>query len=160
LAIGQINISFSCANRTVSASTLPMMMASSPNAITVTSISSSVNDIPELAAPPGAGTGNDQRLLYVIRNGKLGPEWQASEGTTLAIAGRSLNTLIKAQARGDVERLQVMAERNRMGFRLAAIPDSFRQVAQEAFDRDYMRNLFELGYRQAHAAYPWAAALP
>jgi predicted acylesterase/phospholipase RssA len=111
--------------------------------------------------PPAAThPGNDQRLLYVIRNGKLGPEWQASQGTTIAIAGRSLNTLIKAQARGDVERLQVMAERNRMGFRLAAIPDNFRQIAQEAFDRDYMRNLFELGYRQASTAYPWAAALP
>jgi predicted acylesterase/phospholipase RssA len=96
------------------------------------------------------------RTLYVIRNGKLGPDWQATQATTLSIASRSINTLIKAQARGDVERLQTMAQRSAITFRLAAIPESFSAQASEAFDRDYMRRLFDTGFKQARTGYPWA----
>ena len=100
------------------------------------------------------------RNLYVIRNGHLGPKWRAIEPTTLEIAGRSLGTLIKAQARGDVERLHVMAERNGISFGLASIPDTFSTPSTEPFDLNYMRKLFDFGYRQACAGYPWANRPP
>lgn len=96
--------------------------------------------------------------LYVIRNGKIGPAWQSIEPTSFSIANRSLETLIKYQARGDVERLYTQAQSNGIAFRLAAIPDSFSEVPTEPFDKGYMRNLFNVGYAEARQGYAWANA--
>jgi hypothetical protein len=94
--------------------------------------------------------------LYVVRNGKTGPAWQSTEPTLLKIANRSLETLIKNQARGDVERLYIQAKSDGMSFRLASIPDGFSGVSNEPFDKEYMRQLFDLGYAEASRGYPWA----
>jgi predicted acylesterase/phospholipase RssA len=115
--------------------------------------------VPQAKLSQGAGvtdTATTRPTLYVIRNGRLGPDWQATQATTLSIASRSINSLIKAQARGDVERLQTLAARSSVSFRLAAIPNDFTAQPTEAFDRDYMRRLFELGHRQSSNGYPWA----
>ncbi len=98
--------------------------------------------------------------LYVIRNGKIGPEWQSIEPSSLSIASRSLGTLIKNQARGDVARLYARAKAEGIAFRLAAIPESFTGKYSEPFDRAYMRQLFDLGYHEARRGYPWAKAPP
>ena len=37
------------------------------------------------------------RRLYIIRNGRLDPEFKAVKASNLAIAGRSISTLIKTQ---------------------------------------------------------------
>lgn len=94
--------------------------------------------------------------LYVVRNGKTGPAWQSTEPTLLKIANRSLETLIKSQARGDVERLYMQAKSDGMSFRLAAIPEDFSGISNEPFDKDYMRQLFDVGYAEASRGYPWA----
>ena len=107
-----------------------------------------------------ARIGTATRNLYVIRNGKLGPEWQAVSATSLGIAGRSIGTLIKNQARGDVHRLHVAAQQAGIGFRLSAIPDTFSAVSTEPFDVVYMRKLFDLGFTQARAGSPWLKAPP
>jgi predicted acylesterase/phospholipase RssA len=98
--------------------------------------------------------------LYVIRNGKLGPEWQPTEASALQIASRSLNTLIKNQARGDVERLQADAARTGMQFQLTAVPDAFTDTANEAFDVVYMRKLFNFGYRIGLGGAGWLKSVP
>ena len=107
-------------------------------------------------ASAGAGTAN----LYVIRNGKLGPEYQSVTPTGLEIAGRSLGTLIKNQARGDLERLSGIASQAGMTFKLAAIPANFTAISAEPFDRDYMRKLFDIGYQQARTGYTWSNSPP
>ena len=98
--------------------------------------------------------------LYVIRNGQLALKWQRTKATTFQIASRSLETLIKYQGRGDVERLYVKANAANIGFRLAAIPATFARQTTEAFDVEYMRALFELGAEQARRGYAWAVTLP
>jgi predicted acylesterase/phospholipase RssA len=98
--------------------------------------------------------------LYVIRNGKIGPEWQSIEPTSFQIAGRSLGTLIKSQARGDIERLYARARSDGITFQLAAIPESFSATSTEPFDKAYMRKLFDLGYAEAGRGYAWARAPP
>lgn len=98
--------------------------------------------------------------LYVIRNGKIGPAWQATEPTILKIANRSLETLIKSQARGDIERLYAYAKSDGLTFHLASIPDTFSEKSEEPFDKAYMRSLFDLGFSEARRGYPWAEAPP
>ena len=101
-----------------------------------------------------------QARLYVIRNGKIGPEWQSIEPTSFKIAGRSLGTLIKSQARGDIERLYARARSDGIAFRLAAVPEGFSATSAEPFDRAYMRQLFDLGDAEAGRGYAWARAPP
>lgn len=98
--------------------------------------------------------------LYVIRNGKIGSEWQSIEPTSFKIASRALGTLIKNQARGDIERLYARARADGIAFRLAAIPESFSARSTEPFDKTYMRRLFDLGYAEAGRGYTWAKAPP
>jgi len=55
------------------------------------------------------------RRLYIIRNGRLDPEFKAVKASTLAIAGRSISTLIKTQGIGDLYQMYKFARRNRVG---------------------------------------------
>jgi hypothetical protein len=51
------------------------------------------------------------RRLFVIRNGRLGAEWETVESSLLKIAERSLSSLIKYQGRGDLDRMYVESRR-------------------------------------------------
>src|SRR6476620_7952253 len=48
---------------------------------------------------------NPIRRSYIIRNGRVDPEWKAVKPRTLSIAGRSISTLIKNQGIGDLYEL-------------------------------------------------------
>jgi predicted acylesterase/phospholipase RssA len=50
-----------------------------------------------------------QRRLWIIRNGKIEPEYKAMPETTLAIAQRSLETLTKSRGIGDLARMYTRA---------------------------------------------------
>ncbi len=101
-----------------------------------------------------------RRRLYIIRNVKVTPEWQPVEPRLTKIAGRSLSTVMKNQAIGDIYRLYVLARRNGIAFNLAAPPPDFNKKSKEPFDPEYMSALFDVGYRLAKAGFPWAHAPP
>lgn len=98
--------------------------------------------------------------IFVIWNAKLGPEWRSTEASTLAVATRSLSTLLKSQGAGDLLRLHLMAKRDGADFNLASIPPRFAAVSKELFDREYMRALFEIGVAQGRARHRWLKAPP
>ncbi len=100
------------------------------------------------------------RHLYIIRNGKLGPEWGKSSESVLSIGQRSLYATTKYQALGDLARIHAKATADGMAYRLAAIPDAFNVPLPKPFDRDYMRKLYAEGYRMAREGYPWMHAPP
>lgn len=100
------------------------------------------------------------RRLYVLRNGRLNPEFEAVEPQLLKIAGRSISSLIKYQGMGDLNRLYLQARNNGIDFNLASIPESFTLVEKEPFDRDYMRALYEVGFDLGRAGYKWQKAPP
>ncbi|MFM1815177.1 MAG: hypothetical protein RLZ98_1872 [Pseudomonadota bacterium] len=98
--------------------------------------------------------------LYVILNGKLTPDFEKVEPTTIAIASRSMATLLKAQGNGDVFRLYATAQQNGMQFNLAAIPEKFDAKTTEPFDPVYMKALFEQGFADASGGYKWQKTPP
>lgn len=101
-----------------------------------------------------------QRKLYVIRNGKVGPEFEVTNDTALAIGARSLTTVIKNQAIGDLIRMHAKARAEGIDYNLAVIPDTFKVVRPEPFDQGYMRALYQEGLRLGRAGYPWLKSPP
>ena len=76
-----------------------------------------------------------RRTVYVIRNGKIAPEYEPVQSNVLAISARSLFTLTKYQGMGDINLIFAMAERDGAAFRLASIPASFNVKAEKSFER-------------------------
>jgi Patatin-like phospholipase len=103
---------------------------------------------------------NPQRRAFIIRNGRVAPEYKAVKPRTLSIAGRAVSSLIKSQGVGDVYELYVFAKRNGIDYNLAYIPGDFTDTSTQAFDPVYMGKLYDLGFRMAEAGYPWKKVPP
>jgi predicted acylesterase/phospholipase RssA len=101
-----------------------------------------------------------KRRLYVIRNEKIDPEWQPVSENGLSITTRSISTLIKNQAIGDLYRIYSVTERDGIDFNLASIPPDFNEVHNESFDPRYMNALFDRGYDLASHNYSWVKSPP
>jgi hypothetical protein len=103
---------------------------------------------------------NPIRRLYIIRNGRVAPEFKAVKASTLAIAGRSISTLIKTQGIGDLYQIYLFARHNGVDYNLAYIPGDFPDTSTEAFDPKYMSQLFDLGYRLGKSGTEWKNTPP
>jgi hypothetical protein len=100
------------------------------------------------------------RRLYIVRNGRIDPEFKVVKASTLAIAGRSISTLIKTQGIGDLYQMYEFAKRNGVAYNLAYIPGSFPDTSTEAFDPAYMSKLFDLGLQLGKGGNPWKKTPP
>lgn len=114
----------------------------------------SFNDLPDQAAV------SRKRHVYVIRNAQLSASHKKIDRSIFPIAGRAISTLIKTQGVGDLYRIYLGTQRDGLEYNLAYIPESFTLDSREAFDPEYMRPLFQLGFDLAKEGYPWAKAPP
>jgi predicted acylesterase/phospholipase RssA len=103
---------------------------------------------------------NPVRRAYIIRNGRVAPEYKPVKAKTLSIAGRAVSSLIKSQGVGDLYELFVFSKKNGIDYNLAYIPGDFIDTSTQAFDPVYMGKLFNLGYQLAEAGYPWKKTPP
>lgn len=97
--------------------------------------------------------------IWVIRNTKLTPEYDATSPGVIQIASRSISTLLKAAGVADVQVVRAQAARDGWGLRLIAVPRSFRAEERELFDPVYMRALFETGYASVAQPGAWEIAV-
>jgi len=97
---------------------------------------------------------------YVIRNGRLDPEWATVERRTLGIVGRAISTMITASGYNDVLRMYGSTQRDRIGFNLAFIGPDFDKELPEPFNPGFMRALYDFGFARGHAGYDWAHKPP
>ncbi len=95
------------------------------------------------------------KILYIIRNGRIEPDWQKIRPRLLPITLRAVNTLIKTQGVGDLYRLFVFALRDKMDFNLAAIPRDFPPAPEDMFNQEYMNKLFDFAFEMAQRGFPW-----
>ena len=113
----------------------------------------------QFVAKPPSGI-NPIRRTYIIRNGRVGPEWKAVKPRTLSIAGRSISTLIKNQGIGDLYEMFAFAKRNNMDYNLIYIPTDFPDTSTQAFDPIYMTKLYDLGFKLVNEPNPWQKVPP
>jgi hypothetical protein len=100
------------------------------------------------------------RRIYVIKNGKLTPEYEAVQANTLSISARSLFTITKNQSIGDINRIYTIAERDGAEFRLVSIPAGFSTPSTQAFDPTYMKDLFGVGFEMGRRGITWSRTPP
>jgi predicted patatin/cPLA2 family phospholipase len=98
--------------------------------------------------------------LYIIVNSSLQPEFQLVERSTPSILAQTVSMAIKADLRVLLDRASVAAKNSGIGFNVATIPSSFDAPSRGAFDPDYMKALFNVGYDQGKSASPFAAEPP
>jgi predicted patatin/cPLA2 family phospholipase len=108
----------------------------------------------KLGVPPGTSK------VYVIRNAFIDPKWDPVKPKVLPIASRSIDSLIRTQGIGDLNRIYLLCQRDHIDFNLAQIPPSFDKKANEAFDKEYMQALYDLGFNLAKNGYPWQKKPP
>jgi hypothetical protein len=95
---------------------------------------------------------------YLIRNGKLVPEWSDTERHTLSIGARAISALIQTQGISDLRRIYQTAQHDGVDFNLAYIGSDFNYPHKETFDSEYMTRLFDYGYQLSVKGYPWRKA--
>ena len=101
-----------------------------------------------------------KRRLYVIKNGRIDPEWQPVSENVMSITTRSIDTLIKNQGIGDLYRIYSICKRDSIDFNLASIPPDFNEARKGPFDGGYMNALFDRGYDLASHNYSWVKSPP
>jgi Patatin-like phospholipase len=98
--------------------------------------------------------------LYIVVNTSLVPEFQVVERSTPTILAQTVSMAIKADLRVLLDRAYVAARNSDIGFNVATIPPSFNAPSRGAFDPDYMKALFNVGYDQGKSENPFAAEPP
>ncbi len=100
-----------------------------------------------------------KRTLWIIRNGKLGPEYAPSHDKMFALASRGVLTLVKYQV---LSNLHVLAREMQVGqsaLYYQGIPQAFNTIKQTQFDRGYAAALFRCGVEVGRAG-KWASDVP
>jgi predicted acylesterase/phospholipase RssA len=98
--------------------------------------------------------------VYVIRNGRLDPEWTDTPRRTLAIGRRAIDSLVQAEGMEDVRRTYRIAKQDHADFNLAYIAPDFPAAEHPMFETSYMNAVFDYGYRLAREGAAWHKAPP
>lgn len=98
--------------------------------------------------------------IFVIRNGRLEPEWIESRRRTLRIGARAIGMLIQTQGISDLSRIYLTARQDKAVFNLAYIDSGFNYPHNTEFETEYMRRLFDYSYELSSHGYPWHKTPP
>lgn len=101
-----------------------------------------------------------KRNAYIIRNAKISIDQSQTERNGLSIVDRALKKMIQAQGVGNLYQIYEIARRDNISFNLAFIGDDFSHPHPNEFDQEYMRSLFDYGYKKALKGYPWNTSPP
>ena len=119
-----------------------------------------INEAIREALGEGAEIPETKGDLYVIRNGQVGSSPQVIERRLQDISGRSVDSMIKTAAVGDLYRMKTFAERDGVEFFYVDVPDDFVSTADEPFDREEMNELFRIGFELGASGDAWQTEPP
>jgi len=92
---------------------------------------------------------------YLIRNGKLAPSPEPVARSLPRITRRAWLTLSKAHGWDHLHCIYEMAHQNRIDFNYMSIPEDCDLPGKQAFDREEMNRLFNLGIDLARSGGSW-----
>ncbi|MCB9832582.1 MAG: patatin-like phospholipase family protein [Planctomycetes bacterium] len=106
------------------------------------------------------GHENGVTRLYLIRNGQLSWTFAPVEPSVVAIAGRTILTLLQSMAREELEGLYLLSRAGEVDFNLTSIPSDYERGNEEEFDREEMRRLYAIGLALGRSDRTWTKAPP
>jgi hypothetical protein len=98
--------------------------------------------------------------IYIIRNSQIDAEPSQVKPQLIDIASRSMISVLKAVAMGDLIRVWSLAERDGVDFNYVGIPPELAEADASTFDPADMRRLFDLGRAIALSPEPWRKEPP
>ena len=98
------------------------------------------------------------RRAFIIRNGRIDPQWMDTKRQTLGVGARAIDVLTQAQGTSDVDRIYHVALEDDVDFNLACIDPDFEYPHKKNFAPDYMQHLFDYSFHLASNGYPWHKA--
>ena len=101
-----------------------------------------------------------ERHAYIIRNGRLNPDWASVNRRFLTITGRAIATMIHYSGYNDIMRIYATTKRDGVDYNLAYIESDFPATEHEEFDPAYMKALFDYAYARARGGYRWRKVPP
>jgi predicted acylesterase/phospholipase RssA len=115
--------------------------------------------------PPGQRTPEATDLagvdLYLIVAGKIYADATPLKERSLSIATSSVTAALYGQARGDLQRIYLIAMLSGMNYNLAAIPPDFpAPTSATTFEPEPMTAMFNEGYRMASCGQAWRHSPP
>ncbi len=97
---------------------------------------------------------------WLIRNGRLDPNWAATNRRAVSIAGRAVQTMIASSGFHDVLRTWLMTQRDGIDFNLAFVGRDFGVEYTTPFEQAYMRALYDYAHERARRGYDWTKVPP
>jgi hypothetical protein len=118
--------------------------------------------------PPGVGLRVDlrspeharERHAYIIRNGRLDPDWASVDRRFVTIVGRAISTMIHYSGYNDILRIYATTKRDGVDYNLAYIEPDLPEINHEQFDPAYLHALFEYGYKKGRQGPVWHKTPP
>jgi hypothetical protein len=107
------------------------------------------------AARDAAGKARGSEDIFVIHNGQLLPNPQATSRSLRSIAVRVFDSAGKAAVVGDLFRIYSVSVREGSGYHWTTIPNGVEITGDEIFDPAKMQELYDLGYRTALEGPRW-----
>jgi len=108
----------------------------------------------------GDGDQPSPASIYIIRNSQIDAAPEQVEPKLIDIASRSMISVLKAVAMGDLIRIWALAERDGVDFNYVGIPPEHAEADVSTFDPADMRRLYELGRSIALSPEPWRKEPP
>ena len=97
---------------------------------------------------------------YVIRNGKLRPEWAGTKRRMGNIFARSIGTLLNVQGFSDLQSIHDIVTADGVDFSCAYIGNDFVFSHAVRFDTEFLRRLYQYGYDQSVKGNAWKKSVP
>ena len=98
--------------------------------------------------------------IYIVRNGQIDAAPEQVRPRLISIAERSMLSVFKAVAMGDLVRIWALAARDGVEFRYVGIPAEEAEADTSSFDPVDMRRLFDFGVSMALEPEPWQSEPP
>lgn len=98
--------------------------------------------------------------VYIIRNGRIGAQWQMVPRRTITVGKRAIAGLIDAQGQDDLFGLQLIAREEHEHFHVAYIDADFKCPRRGSFDSQYLHRLYDYAATATATGNLWHTALP
>jgi predicted acylesterase/phospholipase RssA len=103
---------------------------------------------------------NLDRTIYIIINNKLRKPYDPVPPRLYSIAATAISSLISGSGSGDIYKIYAIAERDGLELRVTWIPPEFDREAEEMFDPNYMKALYDLGFEAGRGGVRWETSPP